>query len=317
MNANPTITLPHLSRAFYMEPIALEEGTMLSVHAWLWPRVTGQIESPLVISAAAAGSNSIIPEWSPHTRRTMLGPTRSENGNIIDPRYYWSVDDRPDIAVLPVSGMIMKGAGFFQEACMGAVSTERISYAVQQVAAAKEVKNVVFDVNSPGGVVTGVNELATQVRDLAAMRGKNVYVFADQMVASAAYWLASQADMIVTTPSAQVGSIGTYLAFLNEKVKMQTQGVNLELFKSGTHKGLGLPGGDITQENRAYLQARVDDLNTQFVAAVKAGRPKISAGGVTHAAMYSGVSTVAGASSINHGLADGIVANWDEFLKMI
>lgn len=310
------ISLPRIARSFYFEPIALEEAAMLSVHQYLWPRVTGQIAAETVISAAGSDANSIKAPWAPHTRRSMLSPSMNNNG-AMDPRYYWSIDGREDIAVLPINGMIVKGATFLQEMCMGAVSTERISYALDQAMQAKEIKNIVLDMNSPGGVTTGIAELGNKVAAAAKMRGKTVYAFTDSMAASAMYWVASQANEIHTTGSAQLGSIGTYLAFLNEKVSMQMKGVSLELFKAGTHKGLGLPGNDLTQSDRSYLQARVDDLNAQFVSAVKAGRRKISADAITHAAMYPGISSTAGASSLDHGLADGLHASWEDFIALI
>jgi hypothetical protein len=65
------------------------------------------------------------------------------------------------------------------------------------------------------------------------------------------------------------------------------------------------------------LQARIDDLNTQFVSAVQTGRPKISADAITHAAMYPGISSVAGASSLDHRLADGLHASWEDFISVI
>jgi signal peptide peptidase SppA len=309
------ISLPRISRSFYFEPIALEESAMLSVHQYLWPRVTGQIAAETVI-AAASDPNSVNPSWAPHVRRSLPAEGYYSNGSA-DPRYYWSIDGREDIAVIPINGMIIKGATFLQEMCMGAVSTERISFALDQAMAAKEIKNIVFDMNSPGGVVTGIAELGNKVAAAAKMRGKTVYAFTDSMAASAMYWVASQANEIHTTGSAQLGSIGTYLAFLNEKVSMQMKGVSLELFKAGTHKGLGLPGNDLTQADRSYLQARVDDLNTQFTSAVKAARPKISEDAITHAAMYPGISSVAGASSLDHRLADGLHASWEDFIALI
>lgn len=309
------ISLPHIARRFYFEPIALEEAAMLSVHSYLWPRVTGQVAAETVI-AAASDQNSIKSPWSPHTRRSIAMPGMNNNGSA-DPRYYWSIDGREDIAVIPVNGMIIKGATFLQEMCMGAVSTERISYALDQAMAAKEIKNIVFDMNTPGGVVTGIAELGAKVKAASAMRGKTVYAFTDGMSASAGYWIASQANEIHTTGSAQLGSIGTYLAFLNEKVSMQMKGVSLELFKAGTHKGLGLPGNELTQADRSYLQARVDDLNAQFTSAVKAARPKISEDALQDAAMYAGISSVAGASSLDHRLADGLHASWEDFISVI
>ena len=92
---------------------------------------------------------------------------------------------------------------------------------------------------------------------------------------------------------------------------MQMQDYALEMFSKATHKGLGLPGRDLTQADREYLQSGVDRVNAEFVAAVKAGRPKVSEEALRDAKMYDGVAAV------KQGLADGIVASWDEFLSLI
>lgn len=313
----PMKSYAEISRAFYFAPLALEEGAMLNVHMYLWPRITGKIHDPVFESEAAvqnrpAPASNRFGGMAAHMRRTMAAPEMDWNsGTIKDKRYYWSADGRADVAVIPVNGMLVKGAGLFAEACMGAVNPDRIGHALSQAMAAKEVKTIVLDVSSPGGRVSFIPELAAQIRAAAQTRGKTLYAFSDQTIASAATWLASQCNECIITPSASIGSIGTYLAFMNPKVAMQMQGYSLELFSKGTHKGLGLPGRDLTQADREYLQGTVDKVNAQFVGAVKSARPKASEEALRDAKMYDG------SDAVKQGLADGIAANWDEFLSLI
>ena len=307
-------TYPQIARAFYLEPLALEEATMLSIHMFLWPRITGQMNdvafAPLAAQTAPPPTNK-LERGASHLRREVAQPAYDQNGNITDPRYYWSAEGKPNVAVIPLNGMISKGAGSFEEACMGLVNPDRISHALAQAVAAKDVNTIVLDVGSPGGRTTYIPELAAQIRAATETRGKTVYAFSDTMIASAAQWIASQCDETIITGSAQVGSIGTYLAFLNPKVAMQTQGYSLELFSQGTHKGLGLPGRDLTQADREYLQGTVKKINDQFTAAVKAGRPKVSEEALRDAKVYDGPD------AMKQGLADGVVGSWDEFLSLI
>ena len=58
---------------------------------------------------------------------------------------------------------------------------------------------------------------------------------------SAAYWIGSQATELYATGSAYVGSIGTYLAWLDPSIQMQMNGLQLQLFSAGKFKGIGLP----------------------------------------------------------------------------
>jgi ClpP class serine protease len=95
---------------------------------------------------------------------------------------------------------------------------------------------------------------------------------ASGVMASAAYWLASQATMIVSEPSAQSGSIGIYHAFLDESRHFAAEGLNVELFKSGKFKGAGIRGLPLNDEQRAYIQARVDKIFGWFKADLAVNR---------------------------------------------
>jgi len=130
-------------------------------------------------------------------------------------------------------------------------------------------------------------------------------------MASAAYWIGSQANEIIGTPSSHVGSIGTIMGMLDETVRMQMQGVKMEVFSSGKHKALGMPGRQLTQEDRAYLQGIVDKANAGFTGAVKAARPQATEEALTHAKMYDSPDAIA------QGLVDGIVNSFDEMLSLL
>lgn len=207
--------------------------------------------------------------------------------------------------------MISKGAGMMAEWCMGAVNPDRIGHALAQAMADRDVKSIVFDGNSPGGRTAFMPELSAQIHEASKTRGKSLYWFTDQVTASAAYRLASQCNEIILTPSAAVGSIGTFMAFLNPTIAMQTAGVKMEMFSQGTHKGIGVPGRELSQADRAYLQAAVDRDNASFVADVKRGRPKATEEALRDAKMYVGVDAV------KQGLADGIESSWDSFLALL
>lgn len=313
------INFPQIARAFYMEPLALEEGAMFAAHMYLWPRITGAVQdsTPFMrVPEKDSPQHNKYDGTLAHMRKQMAGPVVQSNGwgvppTILDPNYYWSIDGKPGVAVIPMNGMLSKGAGPFAESCMGAVNPDRINHAMQQAIAAKDINTIVLDAGSPGGRTTAIAETADLVKQATQTRGKTVYAFTDTLIASAAEWICSQADEVIMTGSSQIGSIGTYLAFLNPKVAMQTKGYNLELFSKGTHKAIGMPGRDLSQADREYLQAGVDKINGQFVNAVKAGRPKASEEALRDAKMYDA------ADAIKQGLADGLVASWDEFVGLI
>jgi protease-4 len=130
------------------------------------------------------------------------------------------------------------------------------------LAATAEGSTNVLWFRSPGGIVTGIPETAAELRRLGKTR--RLLAFTDELCASAAYWLAAQCERIVATPTADVGSIGVYLAFYDFCAYLEKAGVKLELFKAGDLKGTGLMGNPLDDAARAHLQAGVAESYRQF-----------------------------------------------------
>jgi len=299
---------PLLYHAVYCEPLCVDRDVFRSVHATLWPRIT--MGQGMDLGEAAAAEK---PTTNPATgrRATKARPSIDwESGRVMDGRFYSTVEGRPEIAVVPIYGILAKNAGFMEEVCHGVTDINGIQHAIAQAAAAKEVKTLILDLATPGGQVTGIPEIGALVRGVTKMRGKTVYAFTDERCCSAGYWIGSQADEFYTTPSATVGSIGTYLAWLDESVKMQLEGVRLEFFGAGKHKGMGLPGKPLSQEDRALLQGKVEQINGWFTSAVLGARGKVS-----DETMQG--QTFNGPEAVARHLADGVVSGWDEFLALV
>lgn len=303
---------PLLYHAVYCEPLCVDRDVFRSVHATLWPRITSGLGMDLGERSAAQTEAAEKPTKNPYTgrRATKARPGFDAATGAVDGRFYYTVEGRPEIAVIPVYGILAKNAGFMEEVCYGITDINAISHAVAQAAAAKEVKTLVLDMATPGGQTTGIPELAALVRSVTQMRGKTVYTFCDERCCSAGEWIASQADEKYVTRSATLGSIGTYLAWLDESVKMQLEGVRLEFFGAGRHKGMGLPGKPLSQDDRSLLQAKVDEINSWFTAAVTAARPKVS-----EETMQG--QTFNGPEAVARHLADGLVRDWEEFVSLI
>lgn len=301
---------PMLFNAVYCEPLCISEAAFRSIHAALWPRISnGQGMDVGVFSAAAEREK---PNTTPGSARraTKARPRVDyETGRVLDERFYWTVAGRPEVAVVPIYGILAKNASWMEETCYGITDINAIAHAIAQAAAAKEIGTIVLDLGTPGGQTTGIPELAGLVR-AARSKGKTVYAFSDELCASAGYWIGSQAKEFYATQSSTIGSIGTYLAFLDESLRMQLQGVRLEFFGAGEHKGMGLPGKPLSQADRDLLQARVDEINGWFLAAVRSARPKVSQD-TMQGQVFSGVQAE------QRGLIDGLVSGWDEFLKLI
>jgi ClpP class serine protease len=99
-----------------------------------------------------------------------------------------------------------------------------------------------------------------------------VFAFAGDCIASAAYWIGSQATKLFVGPTSTVGSIGVYTVLVDSSRRASNEGVEVKVIKSGEMKGAGAPGTPITDAQVADTQRVIDDLNAHFVAAVARGR---------------------------------------------
>ena len=217
---------------------------------------------------------------------------------------------RGRVAVIPVHGVIAHRIGSMDDTS-GGTSTERIAAMIRQVGSDESIGTIVYDINTPGGTIPGVQELAAE---MFALRGtKHQVAVANSLIASAGYWLASQADEIVSIPSGQVGSIGVFTAHQDLSEALKRQGISVTLISAGKHKVEGNPFEPLSDEARAVIQGRVDAAYAQFVKDVARGR------GVTPAAVRSGYGEGRALSAVDAkaaGLIDGI-ATMEETLARV
>jgi signal peptide peptidase SppA len=171
-----------------------------------------------------------------------------------------------NLAIVKIHGVIDKQISQIEALCYGGCDLSVVDRALLKIAHDETIERVILDINSPGGSVTGVQETAARI---AALREtKEVHVFSETQVCSAAFWLASQADVITATPSSTLGSIGVYIALLDQTKQLEMQGLKVDLIKAGRLKAMGSAFKAITDEERAILQASVDNLHRKFKDAV-------------------------------------------------
>lgn len=182
---------------------------------------------------------------------------------------------RPGDAVISVSGVIGKRLSMMETMC-GATDVDRLAEAFDAAQADPAVQRIVLHIDSPGGTVTGVPELAARMAD---EKRKPMIAVSDTVIASAAYWLASAADEIRVTPTAQVGAIGVVMQ-VRDGVEPGPAGApraRLRVFRSGAHKAMGVDG-PLTEAQAAHIQAQVDAIGAEFRGFVSAARgPRVPA----------------------------------------
>ena len=170
------------------------------------------------------------------------------------------------IAVIPVKGVIsFSNSGLlFQQSNANAQSIlDNI-----EKAKSKNVKAVVFEIDSPGGTVVASKEIAEAIRKL----DKPTVSVIRETGASGAYWIAASTDKIVADDLSITGSIGVISSYLEFYEFLDKNGVKYNRLVAGKYKDMGSPFKDLSDEERDILQKKLDLIHEIFIDYVKERR---------------------------------------------
>ncbi|PSJ64498.1 S49 family peptidase [Kumtagia ephedrae] len=209
------------------------------------------------------------------------------------------------VAVLPLRGVIANRMNMMSD-ISGGTSSEGFGRLFDAAVVDDAVKAIILDVDSPGGAVSGTDELSGRI--FAARGRKPIVAHVNATAASAAYWIATAADEMVLAPSAEVGSIGVYGVHDDLSGALEKMGVKKTIISAGEFKAEGNPFGPLSEEAIAHRQARVNAYNDQFIKTVARNR------GVSQSAVREGFGKgrmVMAQAAIDAGMADSI-ATLDE-----
>lgn len=173
------------------------------------------------------------------------------------------------VAVIPVYGVIAPRMNLFSE-MSGGTTYQQLAAQLRAAVNDKTVKQILLDVDSPGGSVAGNAEFAQEV--MRARAKKPVIAQAQYTMASAAYHLSAAATEIVAAPSARVGSIGTYSMHQDLSEALAKLGVKRTFISAGEGKVDGNETEPLGDGARGRMQAAVNEAYEDFVANVVRGR---------------------------------------------
>lgn len=175
------------------------------------------------------------------------------------------------VAVIPLFGIVSQRMNMMDDISgPGGTSTEMFSKQFKSLLNDDSVGAIVINVDSPGGSVYGVQELADQIFE--ARSQKKIVAIANSCAASAAYWLASSAEEFICTPSGEVGSIGVYGTHEDWSENLAQQGVKVTLVSAGKYKTEGNPYQPLDDDAKAAMQTSVDGYYDAFVKGVARNR---------------------------------------------
>ncbi len=213
---------------------------------------------------------------------------------------------RQNLAVVMLTGTLMKSSSSMDSS----TSTVQARREIRKAASDPSIDGIMLAIDSPGGTVSGTADLAAEVKAAAAQ--KPVFAFADDLCASAAYWIASQADQVFTNANtALVGSIGTLAVVYDMSGAAAEAGIKTLVFGTGPLKGAGTPGAAVSDEQQAYFRGLVEDAQVSFDAAVRKGRgltdaqlAKVKTGGVFSASEAQSLKLIDGVQSFDQSMQD-------------
>ena len=207
------------------------------------------------------------------------------------------------VAIIPIQGVMFK-----DDLECGPVGMDTIGSYIRQMDANPNVDAIILNINSPGGTVSGTAQLGAVVASVS----KPIFAFVDDLAASAAYWVASQCDMVIaSTKRAEVGSIGVMLSFADIQPKLEKEGVKFHEIYSSLSPDKNADFARLRQGNyEQYVKDVLDPLATDFREAVTTGRGDR----LTDKGILKG-SLVFADKGISIGLVDKI-ATLDEAIAM-
>jgi capsid assembly protease len=279
------------ARAFNT-PLLVEPTKAMAFLSGLGPRILGR-RVEMVDSDGASDSAAYLP-----ARASIVAGALTKRLQQHGDAPYPVVDG---IAVIEIAGVLIHRGGWIGQSS-GQTSYEGIAAQIEAAASDPAVRGIALEIDSFGGEVAGVFDLADRIR---AIRGrKPVWAFVAEHAFSAGYALASQANRILLPRTGAVGSIGVVVMHADLSGQLDHDGVQVTLIHSGQHKVDGNPYEPLPENVRDDIQREIDVLRFLFAETVAAGR----AGQLSQeAALATEAATFRGTDAIAAGLADEVI----------
>lgn len=205
------------------------------------------------------------------------------------------------VAFIDITGVMLKTYDPWYDIPGSICFTQEIRRALNAAERDDSVNAILLNVDSPGGLADGCDDLYQAVA--AASENKPTIAYIDGLAASAGMYAIAGASEIIIGRGAFAGSIGTYSVIPDVSAAFAKFGIKMNVVSSAPPlKGAGVTGTEIKPEQLAMWQREVDALAKQFREAVQAGR------GLTDeqvAAVATGETWI-GEQAVLLGLADSI-----------
>jgi protease-4 len=208
-------------------------------------------------------------------------------------------------ALVELEGVIFAGAE---------ASAENVMVGLRKAFKDESTKGVILRINSPGGSPVQAGYINDEIKRL---RKKHpdipLYAVIADIAASGGYYVAAAADKIYANKASLIGSIGVRMDSFGFVGALDKLGIERRLLTAGAHKALLDPFLPLQQNEKEHVQTLLNEIHTQFIAAVKQGRGDRLNGA---SEIFSGLIWT-GEESLELGLIDGLASAGDVAREVI
>jgi signal peptide peptidase SppA len=250
--------LPHLAGRVFGVPLLIQPQKLSVILQAIGPRLglpAGEFEieglgAPVVARMLDEGDD---PD-------EMDDAARSQKPYLVTPE---------GVAVIGVSGTLVKKASWLDSAS-GLQSYESIRADFQDAVGDPRIQGILLDVDSPGGEVGGLFDLADEI--YGARAEKPCFAIADDDAFSAAYAIASSAQRLFVTRTGGVGSVGVIALHLDQSAFDEKVGRKYTAIYAGARKNDFNPHEALSGSAKDELQSEIDRLYDMFASTVARNR---------------------------------------------
>lgn len=270
------------------------------VEADVLGQLVGAASDPALASHLGLRFKAAVRDMRPAAKPAMSGRGYRESSG---PMHSPVVDG---LAVVNIQGPLDKYTADVTDSDGNRFGTsyEMLAPELESLAADSGVSGVLLRVDSPGGAAMGLSQVAAAINTVKAA-GKPVVAVSDDLNASAALYLSSQADELLVTEGSWTGSIGTIVIWTDNAEALKQRGVRVHVVKSAELKDAGASYRAPSAADVAVIQEEVNTFAAQFKAAVAAGRRV----GLDVVERWADGRGFIGPAAVEAGLANGVVTD--------
>ena len=227
------------------------------------------LNSPWAIAPEKYAEIRDLYERHAHGDKVDIAALEAQLGRPVE-KQYRALEVVDGVGILAIDGVLAKRMNLMS-AISGGTSTQMLQRDFALAMQDPLVHSILMVIDSPGGEVNGTQEFCNQIFE--ARGQKPIVAVCEGAMSSAAYWIGSSADKLyISSGTTQVGSIGVVASHTDMSKAEANRGVKVTEISAGKYKRLASEHAPLSDEGRADIQDKVDQIYTVFVDDVARNR---------------------------------------------